>query len=46
MYAVDLETRDEAEWFLATDPFAQVDLFERVMITRWRKACFDGECCL
>lgn len=46
VYIVDLETREEAEQFIAADPFSLVDLFERVTITRWRKAYFDGECCL
>ncbi|RKT20759.1 hypothetical protein B0G69_4093 [Paraburkholderia sp. RAU2J] len=38
--------REEAEQFIAADPFSAVGLFERVTITRWRKAYFDGECCL
>ncbi|WP_341317985.1 YciI family protein [Paraburkholderia sp. IMGN_8] len=46
VYIVDLETREEAERFIAGDPFSLVDLFERVTITRWRNAYFDGECCL
>ncbi|HYS63494.1 MAG TPA: YciI family protein [Paraburkholderia sp.] len=46
VYIVDLETREEAEKFIAADPFSLVGLFERVTITRWRKAYFGGECCL
>ncbi|HEY4299218.1 MAG TPA: YciI family protein [Paraburkholderia sp.] len=46
VYVVDLDTREEAEKFIAADPFSLVGLFERVTITRWRKAYFDGECCL
>ncbi|SDR52190.1 hypothetical protein SAMN05443245_7126 [Paraburkholderia fungorum] len=46
VYVVDLETRDEAEQFIAADPFFLVGLFERVTITRWRKAYLDGECYL
>ncbi|RAS20633.1 YciI family protein [Paraburkholderia bryophila] len=46
VYVVDLNTREEAERFIAADPFSQVDLFERVTITNWCKAYFDGECYL
>lgn len=46
VYVVDLETREEAEQFIAADPFFLVGLFERVTITRWRKAYLDGECYL
>jgi len=42
LYVVDLETRDEAERFIADDPFSRVELFERVTITRWRKAYLAG----
>lgn len=41
-YIVDLETRAEAEHFIAEDPFSRVELFERVTITRWRKAYLAG----
>lgn len=43
LYVVSLETRAEAEAFIAADPFSKVDLFERVVITRWRKAYVDGQ---
>src|SRR6266702_2200086 len=46
VYIVDLETREEAERFIAADPFSLVGLFERVTITRWSKPYFGGECCL
>ena len=46
LYVVDLDTRDEAERFIADDPFSRVDLFERVTITRWRKAYLAGQCFL
>lgn len=46
LYVVDLETRAEAERFIAEDPFSRVDLFERVVITRWRKAYLAGQCYL
>ncbi len=44
VYIVDVETRAEAEQFLAGDPFAQAGLFGRNSITRWRKAYLDGVC--
>jgi uncharacterized protein YciI len=43
VYVVDVDTREEAERFIAADPFSLVDLFERVTITRWRKAYLAGE---
>lgn len=46
LYVVALETREEAERFIAADPFTHADLFERVTITRWRKAYVDGQCYL
>lgn len=46
LYVVDLATREEAEQFIASDPFYRVELFERVAITRWRKAYVAGECLL
>jgi uncharacterized protein len=46
VYIVDVETRDEAEQFIAQDPYTLVGLFERVSITRWRKAYLNSECYL
>ncbi|WP_332116801.1 YciI family protein [Azorhizobium caulinodans] len=46
LYVVALETRAEAEAFIAVDPFFTAGLFERVQITRWRKAYVDGVCYL
>ncbi|HKT98092.1 MAG TPA: YciI family protein [Paraburkholderia sp.] len=46
IYIVDLDTREEAERFIAEDPFALAGLFERVSIVRWRKAYVDGACYL
>jgi len=46
LYLVALESREEAEAFIQADPFSGVDLFERVTITRWRKAYVDGRCYL
>lgn len=44
LYVVALESRAEAEAFIAADPFAQAGLFARVVITRWRKGYVDGVC--
>jgi uncharacterized protein YciI len=38
---VDTEDREVAERFIAEDPFSKADLFEKVTVTRWRKAFFD-----
>ena len=43
---VDTDDRAEAEAFIADDPFAKAGLFERVTVTRWRKAYFNFENCL
>jgi uncharacterized protein YciI len=42
LYVLDVDTRAEAEAFIAADPFSEADLFDRVQITRWRKAFVDG----
>ncbi len=42
LYVLDVATRAEAAAFIAADPFTEADLFERVQITRWRKAFVDG----
>lgn len=46
VYVVDVDTREDAERFIAQDPFALAGLFERVKIVRWRKAYVDGTCFL
>ena len=46
VYIVDTETREEAEGFIAGDPFSKADLFKNVSIVRWRKAFLDGKCYL
>ena len=43
IYIVDVETRAEAEAFVAGDPFTKNGLPERIEITRWRKAFFNFE---
>ncbi|SDV46346.1 YciI family protein [Chitinasiproducens palmae] len=43
VYLLAVETRAEAEAFIAADPFTQADLFDRVEIRRWRKAYLDGK---
>ncbi len=42
VYLLDVATRAEAHDFIKRDPFFQGDLFERVVIQRWRKAYLDG----
>lgn len=44
LYLVDLETREAARAFIEADPFFQAGLFDRIDITRWRKAWLDGTC--
>lgn len=46
LYVVDVETRAEAETLIENDPFFKADLFREVVVTRWRKAYFDGQNCL
>ncbi|MHC5797131.1 YciI family protein [Lacisediminihabitans sp. FW035] len=46
LYVFDTEVRADAERFIADDPFSLVGLFERVTVTRWRKAYVDGKCYL
>jgi uncharacterized protein YciI len=46
IYLLDVDDRVTAEQFISHDPFTQADLFERVVITRWRKAYFNFESCL
>lgn len=38
---VDTDVRQEAEDFIAGDPFTKAGLFAQVKVTRWRKAYFD-----
>ena len=40
---VDTDDRKEAERFINNDPFTKANLFEKVTITRWRKAFFDKQ---
>ncbi|NYT37783.1 YciI family protein [Allopusillimonas soli] len=46
IYILDVDSRAEAEDFINADPFTEAQLFQRIDITRWRKAYFDGENCL
>ncbi|MER5390853.1 YciI family protein [Saccharopolyspora sp. NPDC002686] len=43
VYLLDVETRAEAEDFIAQDPFTRADLFAEVKILRWRKAFLAGQ---
>jgi uncharacterized protein YciI len=40
---VDTDDRAEAERFINQDPFTKAGLFQRVTVTRWRKAFFNKE---
>jgi uncharacterized protein YciI len=40
---VDVEERTEAERFINEDPFTKAGLFEKITVTRWRKAFFNKE---
>jgi len=40
---VDTDDRAEAEAFIANDPFSKAGLFEKVTVSRWRKAFFNFE---
>ncbi|HEU5283391.1 MAG TPA: YciI family protein [Burkholderiales bacterium] len=40
---VDTDERAEAERFIAEDPFTKAGLFQKVTVTRWRKAFFNKE---
>ena len=40
---VDTDDRKEAERFIAEDPFSKAGLFEKVTVTRWRKAFFNKQ---
>lgn len=42
IYLLDVDSREEAEAFIAADPFRSVGLFERVEVIRWRRAYLDG----
>ena len=44
VYVIEAKDRAEAEAFIASDPYSLAGLFERVQITRWRKAYVAGEC--
>jgi len=43
VFIVDTDERKEAEDFSAGDPFSQAGLFEKVTVTRWRKAYFNKQ---
>jgi uncharacterized protein len=40
---IDTDDRAEAERFIADDPFSKAGLFEKVTVTRWRKAFFNKQ---
>ncbi|RFA07092.1 hypothetical protein B7R21_16665 [Subtercola boreus] len=46
LYILDTERRSDAEQFISADPFSTAGLFDRITITRWRKAYLDSKCFL
>lgn len=46
LYIVDTESEAEARKMIEADPFYKAGLFQRVNVTRWRKAYVDGICYL
>lgn len=38
---IDTDDRKVAEAFVRDDPFSEADLFDSVIITRWRKAFYN-----
>ena len=46
IYIINTEDKQIATAFIQQDPFYLGGLFEKVAITRWRKAYFNAECCL
>ena len=40
---LETDSREEAEEFIANDPFSRAGLFEHASVTRWRKAFFNFE---
>lgn len=41
LYLIDTDSREEAERFVANDPFMQRGVFSGFTATRWRKAILD-----
>ena len=39
----DTDDRAVAQAFIDGDPFTKAGLFESIIVTRWRKAFFDGK---
>lgn len=42
LYLIDTDSREEAERFVAEDPFMREGVFAGFVATRWRKAILDG----
>lgn len=40
---LDVETRAQAQAFVEEDPFTKAGLAQAVVISRWKKAFFNGE---
>ena len=41
LYLVGTDSRDEAQQFVAADPFTIAGVPGQIIVTRWRKAIFD-----
>lgn len=46
MILLDVETREEAEAFVQSDPFFLGGIYVNPQVRRWRKAFFDGQSCV
>lgn len=40
---IDTDERAVAERLIADDPYTKAGLFQKVVVSRWRKAFFDGK---
>ena len=43
LYIVTTDSREEAQSFVAADPFTKAGVPGQIIVTRWRKAIFDAK---
>jgi len=43
LYLIDTDSREEAEAFVAADPFTKAGVLGEAVATRWRKAILDHQ---
>jgi uncharacterized protein YciI len=43
LYIVTTDDRNEAQYFVAEDPFTKAGVPGQIVVTRWRKAIFDSK---